>query len=177
MLSFFLIGINEADLFNCTEYGNGRLTYMRTKVARRRRDRGKISVRIEPEAKELFEKYRDSSGSRVFNFYRKHATLESFRVSINGSHRNWAGVNKYTTGLKRVGEDIGVDGLQYYAARHTWATIAQNEAGVDKYTVHIALNHVIQEMKVTDIYTKKDWSLIDAANRKVIDYVLGKQGI
>lgn len=56
-------------------------------------------------------------------------------------------------------------------SRHTWATIASNEAGVDKYTVHTALNHVDENMRVTDIYIAKSWDSIDAANRKVLDYV------
>jgi hypothetical protein len=33
MLSFMLVGINEADLYNCDEYENGRITYKRTKTA------------------------------------------------------------------------------------------------------------------------------------------------
>jgi len=59
----------------------------------------------------------------------------------------------------------------FHMARHTWATIASNEAGVDKYTVHTALNHVDENMRVTDIYIAKSWDSIDAANRKVLDYV------
>lgn len=59
----------------------------------------------------------------------------------------------------------------FYISRHTWATIASNEAGVDKYTVHTALNHVDENMRVTDIYIAKSWDSIDAANRKVLDYV------
>ncbi len=79
-----------------------------------------------------------------------------------------AAINK---GLKKIGDDLGIDDLEFYAARHTWATIASNEAGVDKYTVHTALNHVDENMRVTDIYIAKSWDSIDAANRKVLDYV------
>ena len=43
--------------------------------------------------------------------------------------------------------------------------------GIDKYTVHTALNHVDQFTKITDVYIKPDWRPIDEANRKVIDYV------
>ena len=35
----------------------------------------------------------------------------------------------------------------------------------------MAMNHSSNEHKVTDIYLKKDWSLIDVANRKVLDYL------
>lgn len=73
--------------------------------------------------------------------------------------------------MKKIGDDLGIDDLEFYAARHTWATIASNEAGVDKYTVHTALNHVDENMRVTDIYIAKSWDSIDAANRKVLDYV------
>lgn len=66
---------------------------------------------------------------------------------------------------------IGVDDLEFYAARHSWATIARNDADIDKYTVHTALNHVDEEMKTTDIYIKKSWDPIDRANRKVLDLV------
>jgi hypothetical protein len=49
-----------------------------------------------------------------------------------------------------------------------------NDARVDKYTVHMALNHADPQMKVTDIYIKKDFSLVDEANKKVLDLVYGK---
>lgn len=58
--------------------------------------------------------------------------------------------------------------MEFYAARHSWATIARNDAKVDMYTVHTALNHVDETMKVTDIYIKKDNSLIDEANKSVL---------
>lgn len=61
--------------------------------------------------------------------------------------------------------------MEFYAARHSWATIANNDAGVDKYTVHTALNHVDEDMRVTDIYIRKSWNKIDAANRAVLDFL------
>ena len=53
--------------------------------------------------------------------------------------------------------------------RFRQATIATNDAEVDKYTVHTALNHVDENMRVTDIYIRKSWDSIDKANRKVQD--------
>ena len=41
--------------------------------------------------------------------------------------------------------------------------------GNDKTTVHKALNHVDEGMKVTDIYIDRDWSVIWNANKKVQD--------
>ena len=74
----------------------------------------------------LVEKYRDPSGKRVFRFYQMYSTPSCFTAALN-------------KGLKQIGEVIGVDDLEFYAARHTWATLAANEAGIDKYTVHAAL--------------------------------------
>jgi len=51
------------------------------------------------------------------------------------------------------------------------AVVLKGNVGIDKYTVHEMLNHVVEEMKVTDMYIRKDWSLFDKTNRKVLDFV------
>lgn len=62
----------------------------------------------------------------------------------------------------------------FYISVHSWATIALNKVGVDKYTVHAALNHIDEAMKVTDIYIERDFVNENNANAKVINYVFGK---
>ena len=158
LLSFALIGMNAVDLYYCDNIKDERITYNRTKTKNRREDQAEMSVRIEPEILPLVEKYRDPCGQRVFNFYHHYSTVNAFSMALN-------------KGLKKIGQLIGVDDLEFYSARHTWATIATNDAGVDKFMVHTALNHVDQDMKVTDIYVRKSWDPIDKANRKVIDFV------
>lgn len=59
-------------------------------------------------------------------------------------------------------------------SRHSWATIARNECEVSMDDVSICLNHKSGH-SVTDTYVKKDWSVIDRANRKVIDFVFGEK--
>ncbi len=61
--------------------------------------------------------------------------------------------------------------LTSYYARHSWATIARNDCKISKDDINLALNHVDNEMKVTDIYIAKDWTIIDEANRQVIDAI------
>jgi integrase len=118
------------------------------------------------------DKYRDPTGKRVFRFYKMYANVHSFSACIHGIVKQGKkGV--FYTGLKKVGAVLGIDDLEYYAARHSWASIASNDLDVDKYTVHLALNHVDSTTKITDTYLKTDWSPIDRANRKVLDYVLG----
>jgi len=58
--------------------------------------------------------------------------------------------------------------LSTYAARHSWATIA---AGLDipKETIAAGLGH--GGNSVTDIYIDFDQRKVDAANRKIIDYL------
>ena len=53
--------------------------------------------------------------------------------------------------------------MEYYAARHSWATLAVNKVGIDKYTVHAALNHIDEAMKVTDIYIERDFEVENEA--------------
>ncbi len=170
ILSFCLIGMNAVDLYYCSEYKNGILTYNRTKTKNRRADHAEISIKIQPEIKPLFDKYRDKEGKRVFNFYHHYSSVDAFTAAINGCDRIENGKRRIV-GLKRIGNLLGVDDLEFYSARHTWATIATNYAKVDKYTVHTALNHVDDKMRVTDIYISKNWDVIDEANRKVIDFL------
>lgn len=156
LLSFMLVGMNAVDLYTATDCKGGRITYQRAKTRNRRADNAEISIKLEPEVMALFEKYRDPSGQRVFKFYKLYSSMDTFCAALN-------------KGLKKLGDIIGVDDLAFYAARHSWATIANNDAGVDKYTVHEALNHVDETMRVTDIYIRKNWERIDKANRAVLD--------
>ncbi len=161
ILSFCLIGINSADLFNITQMEDNAITYYRTKTKARRLDQAKMKVDIPRILLPLLEKYKDKTGKRLFNFYQYYADENGFNRSIN-------------IGLKEVGAEVGIDDLEYYAARHSWATIALNKVGIDKYTVHAALNHVDESMRVTDIYIERDFVNENKANAKVVKYVFGK---
>lgn len=160
LLSFGLIGMNSVDLYNATQYDGERITYKRTKTRSRRADEALISIKVEPCVKPLVEKYLDPTGERVFNFHRRYASYQTMCTNIN-------------RGLKLIGamDSVKVDDLEFYAARHTWATLARNKANVEKATVHEALNHVDEQMRVTDIYIDKDYSQQDEANRRVLELV------
>ena len=161
ILSFCLMGINSADLYNATEMEGYTIVYNRTKTKDRRLDKAQMKVDIPKIASPLIEKYRDKSGKRLFNFYQYYADEKGFNKAIN-------------YGLKEIGTILGVDDLEYYAARHSWATIALNKVGIDKYIVHAALNHIDDSMKVTDIYIERDFVNENKANAKVVKYVFGK---
>ncbi len=160
LLSFGLIGMNSVDLYNATEYDGERITYKRTKTRSRRADEAKISIKVEPCVRPLVEKYLDPTGERVFNFHRRYNSCQTMNANIN-------------RGLKTIGamDSVKVDDLEFYAARHTCATLPRNKAQVDKATIHEALNHVDEQMRITDIYIDRDYSQQDAANRAVLELV------
>ena len=117
----------------------------------------------------IIDKYRDKTGRRLFNFYQYYCDEKGFNKAIN-------------YGLKEIGSILGVDDLEYYAARHSWATIALNKVGIDKYIVHAALNYIVHaalnhiddSMKVTDIYIERDFVNENKANAQVVKYVFSK---
>lgn len=161
LLSFALMGMNSADLLTCPPARKDEIVYFRQKTASRRTDRAEMHVRIEPCVSPLIARYSDKTGKRLLHFYLRYKDRVSFNKAIN-------------KGLKDVGEAIGVDGLTFYAARHSWATIARTPreeggAGLDKYVIHEALNHVDTSMKVTDIYLVKNWRVIFDANKAVMN--------
>lgn len=161
ILSFCLMGINSADLYNATLLRDNRLVYCRTKTTERRLDKAKMEVVVPDMVLPIIEKYRDTTGQRLFRFYKDYRDHKAFNKAIN-------------KGLKGIGDQLNIDDLEFYAARHSWATIALNKCGIDKYTVHAALNHVDESMRVTDIYIERDFVNENKANAKVIKYVFGK---
>ena len=157
-LSFCLMGMNSADLYASDKTDGNTIVYRRQKTKDRRSDGAEMKVDIPGQALPLFGKYRDDE--RVFSFHRRFSTPESLNRAIN-------------IGLKEVGREIGIEGLQFYSARHSMATIALNEVRIDKYLVNDMLCHTDPAMKVTELYIKKDFKPINEANKKLIDFVLG----
>lgn len=155
ILSFCLIGMNSVDLYECTSYSNGVLAYERAKTRDRRTDNAHIEIVVPNIVKPLFEKYKGDS--RVFNFYKKYSNAANFNKHIN-------------KGLHIIADTLDIPHFDFYSARHTWASIARNRLGIDKYTIHEALNHV-SDMDITDIYIQKDYTNINKANEKVIAYI------
>lgn len=156
-LSFCLMGINSADLYDVMEFDGKTITYNRMKTRDRRKDKANIQIDVHPYIMPLVEKYRGKK--HVFNFCERFSSIANFNRAIN-------------LGLKEIGAKVGVKSLQYYAARHSLATIAVNDVGISKYIVNDMLNHVEQSMKVTELYIKKDFRAINDANGKVLEYVL-----
>lgn len=156
ILSFAFMGMNSVDLYNASPAKRNVLIYNRTKTASRRADKAEMRVKIDASQERIVEEYRDQTGVRMFDFYKKYSSSLNFNKALN-------------FGLKQIGAMLELEALEFYAARHTWATIARSSAvGIDKATVHEALNHVDADMRVTDIYIDRDWSVLWKANKKVL---------
>lgn len=150
LLIFYLIGINVVDLMGLTEVRNGRVEYRRAKTHRL------YSIRVEPEAQAILDRYPGEDG--LLKWRERYSDYRGFTARTNKR-------------LAVIGEALGVDGLTTYWARHTWATIAAS-LDIPKETIAAALGH--GGNTVTDIYIDFDQRKVDAANRRVIDFLNGK---
>lgn len=150
MLSFLLCGINMVDVKNNVSSIGERLDYNRSKVENKRKDSGFISINIPKIAKPYIEWY----------------------LSVK---ENWSNSKNLTAttniGLRRIAKKLEItDDLTTYYARHSFATIARNDCGVHKEDIAMALNHT-GVTRITDIYIKTDWSIIDRVQDAVINKI------
>ena len=155
LLSFCLMGMNTVDMYQCETYRNGMICYNRAKTKDRRYDSAYIEVVVHERVKALMERYRGKS--RVFSFSSRYYTAQTFNRNVN-------------IGLKVVGKAVGIDNLQFYQARHTFATLSRNMMKFAKSDVDEALNHV-GSYDIADVYIKKDFTIINENNMKLLDRI------
>ncbi|MBR1526850.1 MAG: site-specific integrase [Prevotella sp.] len=155
ILSFCLMGMNSVDMYECTDCKDGIIRYNRAKTKDRRSDGAYIEVHVHPFIKELMRKYQGKG--HVFNFSARYSDSVTFNANLN-------------KGLKKVGEAVGIDDLEFYQARHTFATLSRNLMKFSKSDVDEALNHV-GTMDIADVYITKDFSIINENNFKLIERV------
>ena len=107
------------------------------------------------------------SGSQLFNFADRYQHLEVFHDAVNTGLKS---ICKAIRGqeIQELGKTEFPENVTTNWARHTWATIARNDCGVNKDDVALCLGHVDTDNRVTDMYIKYDYSIIDGANRKVL---------
>lgn len=144
-LMFLLIGINPADLLTLPPNADasGRIEYNRRKTHRL------YSIKVEPEAKAIIDKYRGKKN--LLNVADGCKNYRSFSLRLNMN-------------LSEL-----MPGLTAYWARHSWATIAAS-LDIPEDTIASALGHASAHT-TTSIYIQKDQRKVDEANREVIDLV------
>ena len=170
-LIFMLIGINSADLHSLKSVTNdGRVDYRRAKTHKL------YSIKVEPEAMEVIERYKGVKG--LLCIADRWSDSRNFRHQCNNALQ-LIGANRNKGGRRPGGEPKKTDknnktqgkwpGLTTYWARHSWATIAAS-LDIPRDTIAHALGH--GGNTVTDIYIDFDQKKVDEANRKVLDWVL-----
>lgn len=164
MLSFYLIGINMADLFELTSKNidGGYLNYRRAKTSTL------YNIKLEPEARAIIDA---NKGGKHLLSWADEWKYSNFLSRMNKELRRigpWSCSKR--RGCKKSFEPL-FPGLSTYWARHTWATMA-SELNIPVDIIGRALGHADQSHAVTNIYIKFDQSKIDEANRKVLDNLL-----
>lgn len=158
MLMFYLRGINMIDLAGLTKIDNGRVEFRRAKTGRL------YSIKIEPEAEAIINKYRGKNF--LLNINERYSNYKNYLHRMNRNLKEFG----YTRMGKRGKKDKegAFPFLSTYYTRHTWATLAAY-LEIPKETIAAALGHGKKD--VTDIYISFDQNKIDEANRRVIDYL------
>jgi len=161
MMMFYMMGININDLYNQRALTRGRVEYERNKTQTEDNIyRFPLSIKIEPELQELTDHYTDI------------AFLSYFRRNYNNSDNFMRAVNK---GLEKISHELNL-GVKITTnwARHSWASIARNKAGIPTADIDFCLGHVNKDYKMADIYIEIDYSIFDKTNRKVLDLLKKK---
>ena len=153
IVSFGLMGANMADLYFAKPVKE-EWVYYRQKTSSRRADRAEMRVSIPGELQPYLERLKGQGGWWLNRLHEFASTKDFATARVNRCLRKWC-------------EDNGVEVFTFYAARHTFASLARKE-GVDKSTIDDCLGHK-GSFQVADIYAEKAWDLIQDANRKVLD--------
>ena len=147
LLSFYLVGINIGDL--CTlrpdNLQHGRIVYHRAKTNKL------YSIKVEAEAQRIIDQYRGTARLLSFAEQCHRHPYRAFAMRCNKELRKM------------------LPSLTTYWARHSWATIAAS-LDIPDDTIALALGHSARNA-TTAIYIERDLRKVDAANRRVLDYV------
>lgn len=162
VLSFMLLGINSIDLYNLKEVTRqGRIEYDRSKTG------GIFSVKVEPEAMAIIEKYRGEKG--LLCIADRWSDHRNFRHQMNAAIKR-IGVAQGKGKKDKPSVGLFAEVTSYWA-RHTWGTLAY-EIGVNDDTISQALGHQGSGARVTEVYIRRNMDRVDEANRRVLDWVL-----
>jgi integrase len=151
MLSFYLCGMNAVDFYHLREKNitkRGRIDYNRAKTQGRRTDKAFISIKLIDEAKPILTKYLGILSKR-------YKTYDGLDTALSA-------------GMKKLRELTDIEEITFYWARHTFANTARNDCRMSMDDVALALNHIDEGHRTTDIYIAKDWKIVDEVQEKVV---------
>lgn len=156
LVSFALMGANLADLYMATPFQGDTWIYRRVKTAERRDDGAEMHVTIPPQIKNYLARLQEG-GDGTWWLPELHRIGEK-------KHTCNEKVNAY---LRRWQDKAEVEDFTFYAARHTWATIAR-KLGYDLALINDCLCHK-DALQIARTYAETDWEQINAVNKAVME--------
>lgn len=161
MLSFYCAGINLTDLMDA-DVTKDELTFVRKKTADKKQGEKQVSITIQPEAREIIERYLGADGKMHFGYH--FSKYEQFRSFV-------------TKSLNRIGEILGFEKkLMFYSARKTFCQFGF-EIGVPLYILEYAIGQTIKDANNRPIfnYIKIMRKQADEAIRSIIDHSMSDE--
>lgn len=152
LLSFYMCGMNLVDLFHLDRLRDGRAHFVRTKTSGK--NINPVSILVQPEAAEIIARY--AGTNHVLRFAEESATYQTFN-------------NRIQKAIRAIAQELNIEGLTFYWARYTWATLA-DKLGISEKEISKGLGHVDTSI-AGKFYISYDWTKVDRANRTVLDYV------
>ena len=156
LLSFATMGANLADMY-AAKPQLSRWVYNRRKTQHRRQDGAIMKVDIPGEVSGIIGRLQAGPAGWWLPALHRYSTCNGCTARVNAGLKEWATENHLPD----------TEHISFYSARKTWATIAR-KLGVEKALVDECLCHV-GDYRMTDIYAERDFDLMNAANRKVIE--------
>lgn len=154
LISFGLCGINATDMFTVAKAKKGIVHYFRSKTTERKDDKAEMFVRIEPCIRLIMKDYKGED--RLFDYYKRYINRDVFTTALNQGLRLWQ---------KRYGQED----FTFYAARHSWGTIAGSKrCNIDERIINQGMVHAGTKNKMDSIYVRFDWEQLYEANAKVM---------
>lgn len=162
IFSFFMRGMSFVDMCNLrkSDLMDGVLSYRRQKTGQL------MQVKWEKLMQQLLDKFPKTGSPYLLPIITNE--IEDKKKQCDNALR------KENRNLKAIGRMIGLNvPLTTYVARHSWASIARSQ-NISISAISEALGHI--SVNTTKIYiTSLDTSIIDRANRKVLQALCRKQ--
>jgi len=158
LLSFYMCGMNLVDLYHLDRLREGRAHFVRTKTSGK--NINPVSILVQPEAAEIIARY--AGAEHVLRFIEERATYDTF-------------IHQVQRALRHIAKELGIEGLTFYWARYTWATLA-DKLGISEKEISKGLGHVDTSI-AGKFYISYDWTKVDRANRTVLDYIKSFQTV
>ena len=156
IVSFGLMGANLADLYQATPFQGNEWIYNRAKTAERRADGAEMRIMIPPQIEPYLKRLQEGGNGEWWLpvLHRIGEKKHTCNEKLNDYLRRWQKAAK-------------VEDFTFYAARHSFATIARS-LGVDLAAVNDCLCHK-DSLEMGRRYAPLTWEQKNEINKKVIE--------